>query len=253
MSASNAADAYPAPGVYQLASLVEDGNEYRPVPVDEKALTDALIDKADEERPMGESAGTITIKIDSTCAICQKSMRNPRLLDCLHAFCSGCIRAHHRSQGARSAENGYPAERNCPTCRTEVRVQNRHGGFSSSVLNRRARDLHKKEQEEAKRRKRNADEISTEYSDRIEGAAKRLRAAIESLTEDAIGDRWTDMLEARRRAIDEGGEMPEIPSEDDIYKSLVRKVKGIRVNVDYAPKLPDSPVVHPASPAYTFD
>ena len=57
------------------------------------------------------------VKEELTCAICQDLLNNPKILPCLHSFCTGCLK-----QWSDRLANSDPPKRHveCPLCRTKV-------------------------------------------------------------------------------------------------------------------------------------
>ena len=51
-----------------------------------------------------------------TCSICLERLENPKVLPCLHTFCSGCIMKLEKTAG------GFIT---CPECRLQVKVSNK--------------------------------------------------------------------------------------------------------------------------------
>jgi len=200
-------------GVPTLTELAQ-GDYFLPEEASEKQLFRNLVSEADEQRPAGESAGKITIEVDSTCAICYESMMRPKLLPCLHAFCTECLDTHFQHQ-----------DRTCPTCRGNVRV-NGQTGLSSAALNSRAASLHKEEKEEAKKRKRKHEKYLNDSAYAIERTAKRLLTAVEKIVQDAISKEYQEMLSGLEAIKD--GDVAAPVEADELYHEMVRKVKAIK-------------------------
>lgn len=200
-------------GVPTLTELAE-GDYFLPEEASEKQLFRKLVSEADEQRPAGESAGKITIEVDSTCAICYESMMCPKLLPCLHAFCAQCLDTHFQHQ-----------DRTCPTCRSNVRV-NGQTGLSSAALNSRAAGLHKKEKKEAKKRKRKHEKYLNESANAMERTAKRFLTAVEKIVQDAISKEYQEMMSGLETI--KGGGVAAPVEEDELYREMVRKVKAIK-------------------------
>ena len=61
------------------------------------------------------------IKQELSCAICQDLLNNPKILPCLHSFCTGCLK-----QWSDRLANLDPSKRHleCPLCRAKVLLSN---------------------------------------------------------------------------------------------------------------------------------
>ena len=57
------------------------------------------------------------VKEELTCAICQDLLREPKILPCLHSFCTGCLK-----EWSGRLANLDPSKRHleCPLCRAKV-------------------------------------------------------------------------------------------------------------------------------------